>query len=146
VFGVLTLIMTWLYVFSSSVSGAFDTVVSTVGVLFAIFYAFTGIATTWYYRALLRRSAADVFLIGVLPLGGAAALLYIAVKSILGFTGSSLWSLVGIAVLGIIAMLVAAFVYRSPFFMLRRVAYRPEDGDSVAASGDAGPGTGAEAS
>jgi hypothetical protein len=53
---------------------------------------------------------------------------------------------VGIAVLGIIAMLVAAFVYRSPFFMLRRVAYRPEDGDSVAASGDAGPGTGAEAS
>jgi amino acid transporter len=146
VFGVLTLVMTWLYVFSSSVSGAFDTVVATVGVLFAIFYAFTGIATTWYYRALLRRKASDVFLIGVLPLGGAAALLYIAVKSILGFTGSSLWSLVGIAVLGIIAMLVAAFVYRSPFFMLRRVAYRPEDGDSVAASGDAGPGTGAEAS
>lgn len=128
VFGVLTLIMTWLYVFSSSVSGAFDTVVASVGVLFAIFYAFTGIATTWYYRALLRRSAGDVVLIGILPLGGAAALLYIAVKSILGFSGASLWSMVGIAVLGIAAMLIAAFVYRSPFFLLRRVAYRPEGG------------------
>ena len=59
---------------------------------------------------------------------GAAALLYIAVKSILGFSGASLWSMVGIAVLGIAAMLIAAFVYRSPFFLLRRVAYRPEGG------------------
>lgn len=64
----------------------------------------------------------------ILPLGGAAALLYIAVKSILGFSGASLWSMVGIAVLGIAAMLIAAFVYRSPFFLLRRVAYRPEGG------------------
>ena len=75
-----------------------------------------------------RPEAGGVVLIGILPLGGAAALLYIAVKSILGFSGASLWSMVGIAVLGIAAMLIAAFVYRSPFFLLRRVAYRPEGG------------------
>lgn len=147
VFGVLTLIMTWLYVFSSSVSGAFTTVVASVGVLFALFYAFTGIATTWYYRALLRRSVGDVLLIGVLPFGGAAALLYIAVKSILGFTGPSLWSMVGIALLGIAVMAVAALVYRSPFFLLKRVAYRPGgstaslDGPDDSRSGAGGEGS-----
>jgi amino acid transporter len=145
VFGVLTLMMTWLYVFSSSVSGAFDTVVASVGVLFAVFYAFTGIATTWYYRAMLRRSAGDVLLIGVLPLGGAAALLYIAVKSIIGFTGASLWSMVGIAVLGVAMMVVAALVYRSPFFLLRRVAYQPGGGTtSPEGPDDSGSGAAGE--
>lgn len=134
VFGILTLIMTWLYVFSSSVSGAFNTVLASVGVLFALFYAFTGIATTWYYRALLRRGIGNVFLIGFLPLGGAAALFYIAVKSIVGFSGASLWSMVGIAVLGLALMAVAALVYRSPFFLLRRVAYHP-DGDTASEEG-----------
>jgi hypothetical protein len=114
------------------VSGAFDTVVASVGVLFALFYAFTGIATTWYYRALLSRGVGNVLLIGVLPLGGAAALFYIAVKSIIGFTGASLWSMVGIAILGLAMMTVAAVVYRSPFFLLRRVAYQP--GSDIASS------------
>jgi amino acid transporter len=142
VFGALTLLMTWLYVFSSSVSGAFDTVVASVGVLFALFYAFTGIATTWYYRALLSRGAGNVLLIGVLPLGGAAALFYIAVKSIIGFTGASLWSMVGIAILGLAMMTVAAVVYRSPFFLLRRVAYQPGS-DTASSEGTDDSGAGA---
>jgi hypothetical protein len=50
----------------------------------------------------------------VLPVGGAAALLYIAVKSVIGFTGASLWSMVGIAHLGLALMTIAAVFYRSP--------------------------------
>jgi amino acid transporter len=125
VFGLLTLIMTWMYVFSSSVAGAFDTVVTSVGVLFALFYSFTGVATTWYYRALVTRSAKDALLVGFLPIAGAAVLVYIAVKSLLGFSGSALWSMAGIAIAGVVVMIVAAAVYRSPFFLLRREAYRP---------------------
>lgn len=126
VFGLITLVMTWLYVFSSTVADSFDTVVTSVGVLFALFYAFTGVATTWYYRALLSRSVKDAIVIGVLPLAGAAALLYIGVKSLTEFSGPALYSMIGIAVLGLVAMMVAAVVFRSPFFLLRRVAYQPE--------------------
>jgi amino acid transporter len=131
VFGSLTVIATWLYVYSSSVSGAFDTILTSVGVLFALFYAFTGIATTWFYRALLSRSIRDVVLVGFLPTGGALALLYIGVKSLLGFTGPALWSMAAIAVVGILVMIVASVIYRSPFFLLRRVAYEPGDGSAA---------------
>ena len=89
-FGLLTIVMTWLYIFSSSVSGAFDTVVTSVGVLFALFYAFTGFATTWYYRKLAGRSVGDLITVGILPSIGAVVLLYIAVKSLAGFSGQAL--------------------------------------------------------
>jgi amino acid transporter len=125
VFGVLTLVVTWLYVFSSSVAGAFSVVVTSVGVLFALFYAFTGIATTWYYRKLLSRSLSDLLIVGILPAAGAIVLLWIAIVSIAGFTGAALWSMVGIGVLGVVFMAIGAFVYRAPFFRLKRVAYEP---------------------
>jgi hypothetical protein len=100
-------------------------------VLFALFYAATGIATAWYYRALIRQSARDVILQGVLPVGGAVALLYIAVKSVLGFSGSALWSMVGILLAGVLVLAVAVFRYRSPFFRLRPVAYVAEANPAV---------------
>jgi len=125
-FGVITVGVTILYVYSSSVATSFDTVVTSVGVLFALFYAVTGIATAWYYRALLRRSLRDVLLQGALPVAGAAVLLYIAGKSVAGFTGSALWSMIGIVGVGVLVMILAAVYYRSPFFRLRPVAYRPE--------------------
>jgi amino acid transporter len=127
VFGVITLVMTWLYVYSSSVASSFDTVVSSVGVLFALFYAATGIATTWFYRVLLGRSLKDAVLVGVLPIAGAAVLIYIAVKSLMDFTGSALWSMLGIAVAGLVVMAIAAVYYRSPFFLLRPVKYAEGD-------------------
>ncbi len=134
VFGVITIAMTWMYVYSSSVASSFDTVVTSVGVLFALFYACTGVATTWYYRTLLSRGLGNAMLIGVLPLAGAATLVYIAIKSLLDFTGAALWSMAGIAVAGIVLMGVAALVYRSPFFSLRPVAYDP-----ASAQGETGP-------
>jgi amino acid transporter len=124
-FASLTLVITWLYIYSSSVASSFDTVVESVGVLFALFYAVTGIATTWFYRRLLTRSVKDALLVGVLPIGGAAALLYIAVKSLLDFSGQALWSLVGIAIAGLLAMVFAAVYKRSAFFRLKPVRYEP---------------------
>jgi len=123
IFGLITLIMTWLYIYSSSVASSFDTVVESVGVLFALFYAATGIATTWFYRVLLRRSAKDALLVGALPLAGAGALLYIAAKSLLDFSGQALWSMAGIAIAGALALIFAAAVKRSSFFRLKPVRY-----------------------
>ena len=124
-FGVITIAMTWLYVYASSVSGAFDTVVTSVGVLFALFYAITGLATVVFYRRMVTTSLSNMIILGVLPIGGAAVLLWIAGKSLAGFSGSALWSMVGIAVVGVIAMVVARTVYRAPFFSLPRVHFDP---------------------
>ena len=130
-FGLLTIVMTWLYIFSSSVSGAFDTVVTSVGVLFALFYAFTGFATTWYYRKLAGRSVGDLITVGILPSIGALVLLYIAVKSLAQFSGEALWSMVGIGVAGVAMMLVAAFVWKAPFFRVPRVVYEPDQAEQA---------------
>lgn len=123
--GAVTIVVSDLYIFSSSLAGAFTNVVSSVGLLFTVFYLFTGVATTWYYRKLLTRSLADFVLVGVLPLGGAIMLAWIFLKSIGEFHGAALWSLIGIAVVGVLLMLASAFVTKSPFFSLRRVAYDP---------------------
>jgi amino acid transporter len=45
--------------------------VTAIGVLIAFYYGLTGFTCTWYYRSVLRRSARDLWMKGVLPfLGG----------------------------------------------------------------------------
>jgi amino acid transporter len=124
-FGLLTIGMTWLYVFSSSVSGAFDTVVSTVGLLFALFYAATGIATAWFYRRLAATSARNLITVAALPLAGSAVLLYIAVRSIIDLGGGARWVLLAILVIGGALMASARYIQRAPFFALKREVYEP---------------------
>lgn len=139
VFGVLTIAITWLYVFSSSISGAFDTVVSTVGLLFAVFYAITGIATAWFYRRLARRSARDAFTIGFLPLAGAAVLLYIAARSVADLDSGARWGLLAMLAIGAVLLFIAVRVERAPFFRIKREVFDP-DRPAAAAQGGAGLG------
>jgi len=123
IFGLLTIVASCLYVFLSSVATAFNTVVTSVGVLFALFYAFTGFATSWYYRKLASKNLRNLIVIGALPSGGAVVLLWVAVKSVAQFSGPALWSLAGIGAAGVLMMLVAALVWRAPFFRLPRSTY-----------------------
>jgi amino acid transporter len=106
-------------VFATSVSTAMTTIINTSGVLYAIFYAVTGIAAAWYYRRLLFQSAKNVIMLGVLPLAGAALLIWVAVKGTQGLTQGEQNALIVIAVLGVIMMIVAARVYKAPIFKAR---------------------------
>lgn len=114
-FGALMILATWAYVFSSSVAGAFDTVVSCVGVLFALFYASTAIATSWAFRRDVSASGRNLISLGLIPLVGAVTLLYVAISSLIDFEPTVLWSLVAIFATGILAMFVAKYTFASPF-------------------------------
>ena len=61
---------------------SFTTVVSVDGLLFALYYALTGIATAMYYRKLATSGVWNFIHILVFPLAAAAYLAYIIVRSV----------------------------------------------------------------
>jgi amino acid transporter len=120
VVGVLIIALTWVYLLATTVQGAFDDVVAETGLLFAVFYVFTALATITYYRRRLTRSVWDALVLGILPLGAAAFLVWMFVKSVMTESWPLNWSLIGIAGVGILLMLGARFIGRSSFFQIRR--------------------------
>jgi amino acid transporter len=120
VVGIMIVGLTWVYYLATTVQGAFTDVVTISGLLFAVFYVFTALATMVYYRRRLTRSFWDAIVLGVLPLGAAGFLVWMFVKSVAVESWPLNWSLVGVAGAGILLMLGARFISRSPFFHIQR--------------------------
>ncbi len=118
--GVLIIVLSAVYFLATTVQNAFNDVISVVGFMFSIFYIMTALAAMVYYRRRIFRSFWDAITIGLLPLGAAGFLGWVLVKSILGAGAALNWSLVAIIAIGLVLMLVARFVFRSPFFQIRR--------------------------
>jgi hypothetical protein len=96
----------------------FSDVVSVTGLLFAGFYTFTALAAVAYYRRRVFSNVWDGLMAGILPLASAVFLAWVVVKSLQTAPGSEKWSLVGILGAGLVLMLVARFILRSPFFRI----------------------------
>jgi amino acid transporter len=122
-FAVVTIIVTWASVYSSSVADAFNTIVATTGVLYGAFYAISAVTNTWYYRSQLRSGAGNLISVGLLPLAAAGFLVWIIVKSVAAFSRGENLTLAGVLVTGIAVLAFAQVVKRSPFFRLRPVKY-----------------------
>jgi amino acid transporter len=118
--GFVLLGITWVYLFATSLVTAFQDVINVTGLLYATFYIFTALTAIIYYRRRIFASAMDAVILGILPLGAAAFLAWILVKSLLGAPAAQLWSLVVIVGVGIVLMLVARLVLKSPFFHIQR--------------------------
>jgi len=118
--GVLIVGLTWVYLLTTSVQNAFDDVVAVTGLLFAIFYILTALATITYYRRRVFTGVWDAVTLGILPVAAAAFLAWIVVKSLKVAPAPQIWSLVGVVVVGIVLLLIARLVLRSPFFQLQR--------------------------
>jgi amino acid transporter len=119
VFGLLVIALGWVYLLATSVEGAFDDVVNLTGVLFAIFYILTALACVVYYRRRVVSGAWNGITLGLLPLAAAVFLAWMTVKSVAGWAAAQQWSLLGVVLAGLVLMLVAKFVLRSPFFSTR---------------------------
>ena len=118
--GLAIIALSWIYLLATSVQNAFDDVVAVTGLLFAVFYILTALATLAYYRRRLLTSAWDALILGLLPAGAAGFLGWIVVKSLQTAPAAQIWSLAGILAAGVALMLVARFALRSPFFAIRR--------------------------
>jgi amino acid transporter len=118
--GVLLIALTWVYFLTTSVQTAFIDVINVTGLLFAIFYILTALATVVYYRRRVLSSAWDFVFLGVLPLAAAAFLVWIFTKSVQNAPQAQVWSMVAIIALGLILLLSARFILRSQFFQIAR--------------------------
>jgi len=73
-----------------------------------------------YYRRRVLRSARDALILGLLPLGAAGFLGWMLVRTLQNSPSTQRWSLIGIVALGLVMLLIARFVLRSPFFSIKR--------------------------
>jgi amino acid transporter len=120
VIGVILIVATWVYLLSTSIANVFNQVIAITGLLYAGFYILTALAAVTYYRRLIFSKVSDALLVGILPLAGAGFLVWIIYKSLASAPASEVWSVVGIVAAGVILMLVARFILRSPFFQIAR--------------------------
>ena len=143
VIGVIAAIGVWLYTFgSSSVQNSFTTIVSVDGLLFALYYALTGIATVVYYRRLAVRGTWSFVQLTLFPLAAAVFLGYIVWRSVPGlggWTGRDLVSLYVMLGIGVVIMLYGRFRGATDYYSLPRETYQPVTEGAVAAGASETP-------
>jgi amino acid transporter len=120
IIGLILTAATWVYLLSSSIADAFTQLIDVTGLLYAAFYVLTAASAMVYYRRRILGNARDAVLVGVLPVGAAAFLVWLLVKSLLAAPAQQLWSVAGIVIAGVVLMLVARFALKSPFFQIPR--------------------------
>jgi len=130
--GILIIGLTWVYLLTSSVQDAFDDVVGVTGLLFAVFYILTAVATIVYYRRRVFSGVWDALILGILPLAASVFLGWVVVKSLQTTTPAENWSLIGVVGVGVLLMLIARFGLKSSFFHIQRES-DPEARPRVAA-------------
>jgi amino acid transporter len=120
VIGVSLIVVTWVYLLFDSIANVFIQLIDVTGLLYAAFYILTALAAVTYYRRRIFSNVWDAVLIGVLPIGACVFLGWILIKSLMAAPGSQILSIVGIVGVGIVLMIVARLVLRSPFFQIKR--------------------------
>jgi amino acid transporter len=118
--GLVLIVLTWVNLLTTSVQNAFGDVLNETGLLYATFYMLTALAAIVYYRRRVFSSLRDGVTLGILPLGAIVFLGWVVVKFMQSSTAPENWSLGGVVAVGLVLMLYARFVMRSPFFHVKR--------------------------
>jgi amino acid transporter len=118
--GFLLIALAWIYLLATTVQNAFTYLIDDSGILYIAFYVLTALATIVYYRRRVFGSLWNGLILGVLPFAAAAFLTWVLVKSMLAASAPSNWALAGTTALGILLLLSARFIQKSPFFSIPR--------------------------
>jgi amino acid transporter len=134
VIGGMAVIGTWIYILgSASVQTSFDTIVSVDGLLFALFYACTGITMVAYFRRMATAGPRNAVSLLVIPFICTVFLLYVVWKSVPGLGGWTSGNLISLYVLLGIGAAIMIYVRgaRKPlYFTTPREVFQLEDSTS----------------
>lgn len=132
VMGLIPVLALVLYLASTSLQKAIVYIDSTGGLLFAGYYVVISLYSIWYYRSVLLRDVKEFSLGLLLPLLGAATLVYVIVKSMpTTATPVKIIALV-LFLAGVPLAFISRAVTKSAFFQTRRERYREEEPVPVA--------------
>ena len=117
-FGLLNIAFLWGSTLIGAVGEALSNIVSTLGLMAAIFYLLTAVTAIWCYRRQITSSAKDFAIGGLMPGLGAAFMAFVVVYSIASgsLTGIELAFGVGLALAGLVLSVISAKVGRAPFY------------------------------
>ena len=117
-FGLLNIVFLWGTVLIGSIGKALADIVSTLGLIAAIFYLLTASAAVWYYRRTIMSSASNFFLGGFMPGLGAAFMLFVIVYTLEQrlLNGVQLGFGFGLAAVGLVLSFVSQYVGKSRFY------------------------------
>jgi len=132
--GLLNIVFLWGTTLFSSIGSALTNIVSTLGLMAAIFYFLTAFTAIWYYRKVITKSAGNLILGGIFPGVGAAFMAFVVIYSlatgVLTFTNIVFGF--GLAILGLILSFVSKGVGHAKFYTDPSVSF----GDQVDAALD----------
>jgi amino acid transporter len=132
--GLLNVVFLWGTTLFSSINSALSNIVSTLGLMAAIFYLMTAVAAIWYYRRVIASSAGNLILGGILPGFGAGFMAFVIVYSLVThqLTNTNLVFGFGLALVGLILSFVSAAVGHAKFYSDPTTSF----GDKVEAAFD----------
>lgn len=78
-----------------------------------------------FYRRHIFTQPRNILTVGLLPLASAAFLGWVLVRSFQLATSAKEWSMVAVIAVSVLLMLLAPFVWRSPFFGIVRESDHP---------------------
>jgi amino acid transporter len=129
-FGLLNVVFLWAQTLIGSIGTALADIVSTLGLMAAMFYLLTASAAVWYYRRVIASSASNFILGGVLPGIGAAfmafVIIYTLAKGLLN--GVEIGTGFGLAAAGLVLSFVSQYAGRSRYYSEPTATYSDATG------------------
>ena len=122
-FGLLNIVFLWGSTLIGAIGDALSNIVSTLGLMAAMFYLLTAVTAIWCYpRRQITGSAGDFVLGGLLPGLGAAFMAFVIVYSIASgsLTGIELTFGVALALAGLVLSVISSRVGRAPYYSSAR--------------------------
>lgn len=121
-FGILNIVFLWGSTLIGAIGDALSNIVSTLGLMAAMFYLLTATTAIWCYRRQITSSASDFVLGGLLPGLGAAFMAFVIVYAIAtgSLTGIELTFGVGLALVGVLLSVISSRIGRAPYYTSAR--------------------------
>jgi len=116
--GLLNVVFLWGSTLIGPINKMLSDIVSTLGLMAAIFYLLTAGAAIWYYRRRIASSTADFFLGGVLPGIGVAFMGFVIVYSLVthSLNGIQIVFGFGLALVGLVLSFISSRVGHARFY------------------------------